>query len=174
MRTRNGAQRSSIVDPFDEPALRPQVPVDTIERGFVLTRLAVFRWRVPAQRAHLDVPFIPGPHPFRPPSAFSSPRTGKRKDLPALAFTTEKCRFPFPKLHARRKRRPVDAHGRRRLFFPSRWLFLYFRQNKPVLLERIRTVRVEQHGHSYPAFPYRALYSREGDFKTSRIGRERQ
>lgn len=174
MRTQHEAQRSSIVDPFHEPALRSQVLVDAIQRGLVLTLLAVFRLNFPRQRTHLNVPFIPGPHTFRPPVAFSSPRTGKRTDLSANAFTAEKCRLPSPKLDARRKRRPVDSHGRFRLFFSNRELFLYFRQNKTLLLERIRTMRVEQYRRTCSAFPDQALDSREGDFKTVWIGRKRQ
>src|SRR5215472_7284291 len=173
MPTRCEAQRSSIVNSFDEPALHSQVLVDAIQRGLVLT-LVVFRLNFPRQCTHLNVPFIPSPHTFRPPLAFSSPRTSKSKDLPASAFATQKCRLPAAKLDARRKRRPVDSHGRGRLFLSNRGLFLYFRQNKTVLLKRIRTVRVEQYRRTCSAFPYQALDSQKGDLKTPRIGRERQ
>src|SRR5215469_839338 len=173
MRTRHGARRSSIVNSFHEPAFHSQVFVDAIQRGLVLS-LVVFRLNFPRQGTHLNVPFIPGPYTFRPPVAFSSPRTSKRKDLSASAFTTKKCRLPAAKLDARRKRRPVDSHGRCRLFFSNRRLFRYFRQNKTVLLKRIRTVRVEQYRRTCSAFPYQALDSQKGDLKTPGIGRERQ
>src|SRR3984893_10461405 len=104
MRKRNVARRTSIVDSFHEPALRPQVLVDAVQRSLFFTFLATFGLNSLTQRPHLDVPFIACPLRFRPPIACRSPRSGERQDSSARAFTTQKRRFPFLKLNAGRKR----------------------------------------------------------------------
>src|SRR5690242_18944829 len=106
----NEAQRTSIVDPFHEPALRSQVLVDAIDGRLVLTFVAVFRLNFRTQRSHFDVPFITRPRAFGPPVAFSSPRPSERKDLPAHTLATDKRRLFVLDFHGRRKRRPVNSH----------------------------------------------------------------
>src|SRR5258708_2269590 len=105
MRKRNVARRTSIVDSLHEPALRPQVLIDAVQRSLFFTVPATFRLNSLTQRPHLDVPFIACPLRFRPPIAFRSPRSGERQDSSARAFTTQKRRFSFLKLNAGRKRR---------------------------------------------------------------------
>src|SRR3984893_7933875 len=170
----NAVRRTSIVDSFHEPALRLQVLVNAIQRGFLFTFPTSFRLNFRSQRPHLDVPFIAGPRGLGPLVAFGSPRTGERQDSPARPIATEKRRLSFLKLNRSRKWSPVYSHRRSCLFFRDRTLFLHFRQNKPLLLKRVGAMRVEQHGRTDPTLPHRVLYSREGDFKTLRIGSERQ
>src|SRR5260370_30012881 len=112
MRTKNGARRTSIVDSFHEPALCSQVLVDAVQCGLFVTFPATFGWNSLTQRPHLDVPFIACPFRFRPPITFRSPRSGERQDSSARAFTTEKRRLSFLKLHGRRQRRSVKSHCR--------------------------------------------------------------
>src|SRR5882724_1738758 len=174
MRTKNAAPRSSIVDSFHEPALRSQVLVDAVQRSLLFTFPATFGLNFLTQRPHLDVPFIACPLRFRPPIAVRSPRSGERHDSPAHSFAAKKRRLSFLKFHSCRKRRPENSHRCGCLFFRDRALFFHFRQNKTLLLKRVGTVRVEQYGRTDSAFPHRVLNSCECDFKTLRIGRERQ
>src|SRR6266852_4075277 len=120
MRKRNVARRTSIVDSFHEPALRTQVLVDAVQRGLFFTFPATFGLNSLTQRPHLDVPFIACPLRFRPPITFRSPRSSERQDSSARAFTTEKRRLSFLKVHGRRKRRPVNSHRCCCLFFRGR------------------------------------------------------
>src|SRR5467141_3310008 len=129
MRTKNGARRTSIVDSFHEPALRPQVLVDAVQRSLSFTFPATFGLNSLTQWPHLDVPFIACPLRFRPPIAFRSPRSGERQDSSTRAFTTEKRRLSFLKLHGRRKWRPENSHRCGCLFFRGRALFCHFRQD---------------------------------------------
>src|SRR6266550_2007155 len=174
MRTKNAARRTSIVDSFQKPALRSKVLVDAIQRRLFFTFPATFRLDFRTKRPHLDVPFIARPRGFRPPVAFRSPRSGERQDSPARSFATEKRRLSFLKLHSRRKRRPENSHRGGCLFLRDRALLFHFWQNKTVLLKRIGTVCVKQHGRTHPAFSHCALNSCERDLKTLRIGREWQ
>src|SRR6266436_5609711 len=112
MRTKYAARRTSIVDSFHEPALRAQVLVDAVQCSLFFTFPATFGLNSLTQRPHLDVPFIACPPRFRPPIAFRSPRSSERQDSPARAFTTEKRRLSFLKLHGRRKRRSENSHCR--------------------------------------------------------------
>src|SRR2546427_3226021 len=127
MQMRNGARRTSIVDSFHEPALCAQVLVDAIQRGLVHTFLAVFRLNFRTQRAYLDVPFIAGPCSFGPPVAFSSPRSSERKDLPANTFAAKERWLSISEFNGCRKRRPINSHRCRCLFFCARVLFPHFR-----------------------------------------------
>src|SRR6266436_2000204 len=174
MRTRNAARRTSIVDSFHEPALRTQVLVNAVQRSLFFTFTATFGLNSLTQRPHLDVPFIACPLRFRPPITFRSPRSGERQDSPACSFATEKGRLSFLKINGRRKRRTENSHRCGCLFFRGRPLFFHFRQNKTILLKRIRAVCVEKYGRTHPVFPYRALNACERDLKTPWIRRERQ
>src|SRR6266851_6246758 len=174
MRTKNGARRTSIVDSFHEPALCSQVFVDAVQSSLFVTFPATFGLNSLAQRPHLDVPFIACPLRFRPPITLRSPRSCERQDSPACAFATEKCRLSFLKINGRRKRRPENSHRCGCLFFRGRALFSHFRQNKTILLKRIRAVCVEKHGRTHPVVPYRALNACERDLKPPWIRRERQ
>src|SRR5260370_31848301 len=112
MRTKNVARRTSIVDFFNDPALGTQVIVDAVQRSLFFTFPATVGLTSLTQRPHLDVPFIACPLRFRPPITFRSPRSGEREDSSARAFTTEKRRLSFLKLHGRRQRRSVKSHCR--------------------------------------------------------------
>src|SRR5882762_5883940 len=174
MRTRNAVRRTSIVDSFHEPALRSQVLIDAIQRGLFLIYAAIFLLNFRTQRVHRKVPFIARPRGFGPPVAFRSPRSGERQNSPVHSFASEKRRLSFLKVHSRLKRRSENPHRCCWPFFRDRALFFHFWQNKTVLLKPIGLVRVEKNGCTYPAFPHSALNSRERDFQTLRIGRERQ
>src|SRR5580693_3243335 len=145
MLTKNVALCTSIVDSFHEPALRAQVFIDAIQRRLFFTFPAT-RLNGRSQRPHFDVPFIARPGCFRPPVAFRSPRSCERQDSPACSLTTKKCRLFFLKFHGCRKRGPEYAHCRSRFFSCGCALFLYFRQNKTVLLKRVGAVCIKQCG----------------------------
>ena len=86
----------------------------------------------------------------------------------------EKHRFAFFELNDRRKRRPVNAHRRRRLLFCVAALVSHLRQHKALLPERdsARAYRAAPALHT--VFSHRVLNSRKRHFQTFRIGRERQ
>src|SRR5215470_2309546 len=174
MRMRRAVRRTSIVDSFHKPALSVQVLADAIERGLLLGFPALFRSYPRPQRAHFHVPFLACPRGLGPPAAFRFPGSGKRKNLSAHSLASEIRRFVLARFHHSRKRRPVNSHGRCWALLRGGPSFLHFRQDKPVLPKRLRTMRIEQYRSANPAFPDGTLNSREGDFQTFRIGRERQ
>src|SRR5262249_39551751 len=111
MRRRNAVRRTSIVDSFDKPALRTQVFVKPIQRGLRFATPSVFGVELGPQRPDLYVPLLACPGGFRPPVTFSSPRSGKSKNLPPYTLATDKCRLSILKFHGGGKWRPIDSHG---------------------------------------------------------------